>query len=326
MPLAGRGPRRSSALRTLRALLSIVFLQRADCKPSELVEKIEQLQPDVYPVDAIDALQKDIAFARRVFKCNIRYCRCDNTYRLLDPGIITILAPISSNDLPILAAIRSAFAGKAPLAAEVNEILDRIAWSSQDLPPISILLFSDGSWERVRKTVHEIERAYQQKRQLEFAYHSAGTDCLKRHVVEVHNNVESREGHLYLDAFSVQCGEFRTFRVDRIVPGSLRLLPRRTTARTRRWVEIRYKLSPEAVSDEGATHYFRRHQERRLANGWVEVTGEAPNVFTAAHILLHYGDSCIVQAPTELVEQISNLAAGMLKHYTTRQVNRTSRR
>jgi len=105
------------------------------------------------------------------------------------------------------------------------------------------------------------------------------------------------------------------FRVDRVVPGSVEVLPTRyPSGRRRRAIQIRYRLSP-AIARFGASRRFDKHQETILPDGWVEVTAETKDLFWASKTLLKYGENCIAVEPPELVAEMKRVVSEMMRNY-----------
>jgi len=82
------------------------------------------------------------------------------------------------------------------------------------------------------------------------------------------------------------------------------VLPARfADGRQRRATPIRYKLSP-VVARLGATRRFDKHHEKKLNDGWIEVSAETRDLLWASKTLLKYGENCVVLEPLELVAEM----------------------
>jgi predicted DNA-binding transcriptional regulator YafY len=69
------------------------------------------------------------------------------------------------------------------------------------------------------------------------------------------------------------------------------------------------------VARLGATRRFDKHHEKKLDDGWVEVSAETRDLFWASKILLKYGENCVVLEPPELVTEMRRVVIEMARNY-----------
>ena len=164
-----------------------------------------------------------------------------------------------------------------------------------------------------------IKSAIVKQRLLEFDYCSPRSPEPKHYIVEpCPGSLECREGHFYFAGQLVKKSRTRDYRVDRIVPGSARLLPQKFVPRERRTrpLVLRYRLKAR-IARQGATPRFRGHTEEHLPNGDVIITAEitAGELFWASKTLLKYGENCEVLEPPELRWEMARVAREMAQTY-----------
>ena len=313
-----------------RALLMLVRLRQGTASRQEMIRFVEREagEPASYCSRPEYSFQKDLALLRGL-GFDIAYSRRENAYHLVGMEIPLFTLALSPEDCATLGIVARAFSG-SPLEADIQQVLAKI---EEALPPDrhpalhqapsitfpSLAVLDD--LQPHRATIRLLERAHRRKQQVRFAYRSP------RHLASLHHTVEVqelayREGHLYCEAYDTQRQRVISYRVDRIDPGSVVVLPRRVPGpRHRHAFAIRYRLRPE-IARSGATPRFANHREEVDEEGWIVVTAEAEDMFWAAKTLLKYGENCQVLEPPRLVAEMQRVVRGMGKLYGMWKVNK----
>ena len=229
--------------------------------------------------------------------------------------------PLMREHVTTLAAMRAMFQGTVyaesieSLFNRVREFLSPAIRATLDRKPL--LRLSPPLLDNLvpyEETLQLFRKAVYEQRRLSFVYHTPAHPEPERHVIEP-ETLEEREGHLYFEGYSPNAGIVLQFRLERVEPGSVEVLPSKFGAgRQRRLIRIRYRLSPQ-VARFGATRRFENQTETRLDDGWVEVTAETRDVFWASKTLLKYGENCVALEPPELVAEMKRVVRGMAGSY-----------
>lgn len=327
----GRGTRASSWLKVQRCLLILRQLQRGPASTHNLISAVEvTLGPSAYGQAPEKALERDLSQLRESFDLTIR--SRSGVYHLDDVGEIPLL-DVPDDALDAMAFLYHTFEYDAPDAEGVRGLLDTIvsylpadrqekARQARTVPELDVQRvdrgpLDDSTWEA-------LERAVVRGRQLAFKYLRPGDRVAEEHVVEPYELTFST-GHYYLDAYSLRwqgpTGEkggnvARVYRVDRIVPGTARVLPTRLPPgrRSARTYILRYELAPE-IAQGGVSRRFPETQVNIREDGWAEVTAEINNTFMAAQTLLRYGGKCRVTQPPEVVRMMQEAARDLVDVY-----------
>jgi predicted DNA-binding transcriptional regulator YafY len=175
-------------------------------------------------------------------------------------------------------------------------------------------------------TLRIVRRAIARRQELVFDY--LGTfdeDTPRRHRVAPYLVFFRPEGHGYLDATLLEATPHGNeivrsaihYRLDRIVPGSARLLPQmlppqRVAPPT---YTIRYRLLPVVARRRDVAAYFPNTIIDYQPDGGAFVTATITNLWQARQILLRYGTACEVVEPAELVELFRATARGLAALY-----------
>jgi predicted DNA-binding transcriptional regulator YafY len=327
----GRGTRASSWLKVQRCLLILRRLQRGPASVGDLIWAVEAgLGPSAYGQAPEKALERDVGQLRESFDVTIRSRL--GVYNLDDVGDMPLL-DLPDDALDAMAFLYHTFEYDAPDAAGVRGLLDTIATylpperhelahRARTVPELDVQRvdrgpLDDSTWEA-------LERAVVRGRQLAFDYSRPGQRLPAEHVVEPYE-LPFRTGHYYLDAYCLRwqapTGEkggnvARLYRVDRILPGSARVLPTKLPPgrRTARTYTLSYELAPE-IAEGGVSRRFPEMQVDIREDGWAEVTAEISNPFMAAQILLRYGGKCHVLQPPEVVRMMEEAARELAQIY-----------
>jgi predicted DNA-binding transcriptional regulator YafY len=167
-------------------------------------------------------------------------------------------------------------------------------------------------------TVAKIERAIKDGQQLEVRYCSAKEGVERTHTVEPRPLIY-KDGHVYLPVYNLVLGKELELRLDGIVPGSARVLPKRAQ-RSRppgRTYTLRYRLSPVIARRRPISENFPGQQVEYHADGSATVTAQISDLFTARRKLLAYGENCRVLSPTELIADLRATIATLHQQYSS---------
>lgn len=320
MPATARRTGSRSADTVLaRATAIYEILTEGDLSRQELINAvIRRLGPEVYGTAPEDSLRHDLDQLERLgFQVKIL------------PGHLYHLEhiaprfplPLTREHVSTLAAMRRALAGTVygdaveELVARVRPFVPARLQASLDREPLVQLgtpLFDDIS--PYDATLQKCRKACDEHQRLAFRYEAPGQVGEQPFTLDPEALIV-REGHVYVEGYSDDAGATLQFRVERIVPKSVEVLPMRFAGgRRRRAIKLRYRLAPR-IARLGATHRFANHEETAAPDGWVEVTGETDNLFWASKTLLRYGENCVVLEPPELVAEMKRIARAMAQHY-----------
>jgi len=318
MPKKHPGSRGSTEV-LARAAAIYDRLAKGDATRAELIAYVrEALGEAAYGAAPEDSLRHDLDWLERLgFEIEMT---TGHRYRLarFDPRFPL---PLTREHVTTLSAVRWMFQGtvyEESIASLFNRIRDflapslRTALDRKPLVRISApILDNIAPHER---TIELFRKAVFEQRRLSFMYNSPSDPEPHRHVIEP-ETLEEREGHLYFEGYSPAAGQVLQFRLERVEPSTVEVMPAKfASGRKRRAMKIRYRLSP-AVARFGATRRFEKHTEARLEDDWVEVTAETRDVFWACKTLLKYGENCVVLEPPELVAEMKKVVRGMAKNY-----------
>lgn len=120
--------------------------------------------------------------------------------------------------------------------------------------------------------------------------------------------------HAYVAVWCEEAQRELDLRLDRIVPGSVRLHPRSATRRQRRGERIRYWLAPE-IAQGGVSARLEKQEVRHQEDGSAIVSGIARSRFWARRLLLSYGSNARALYPPTLVAEMRQVAQEMARLY-----------
>ena len=135
------------------------------------------------------------------------------------------------------------------------------------------------------------------------------------------------QGHYYLEAYCRQMkhpdgreggNHWARYRLDHIDPSKVEVLPTTFSKETRsqRLIPIRYKIAPQIARGNVTYHFDDMTFAKPDAEGWVEVSARAKNLFDAYRTLLALGPMCVVLAPESLVNHMYRTIGDMLALYS----------
>ena len=315
---------RSSHLAFERALAMLGRLLEGDATRDELIAHTQAMVEGAYERSPFDSFARDLRLLRNLGFC-IRFSRAQKVYKIENFDHSALQLHLSKPALEALTLLKATFQDlphQERVQALVQEIEARLPAATRakfEREPLPRLAFQPAdAWEKHKDNLSVVERAMERHQLLEFLYlslrHPEGTEP-KLHQVEPYN-LEYRDGHLYFEGYNLKTDKVYPYRVDRLVPGTVKLLPDMFVPRqkTTPLITIRYRLSAE-IARFGASIRFRNQREERQPDGSVVVTAEANNLFEATRKLLRYGSCCRVLEPPELVELMRTEAVKLATLY-----------
>src|SRR5262245_57455102 len=171
-----------------------------------------------------------------------------------------------------------------------------------------------------------VKRAIAERRELTFSYWSTfDVDAPRRHRVAPYGIFFRPEGHGYLDATLLEVIPAGSetihavvdYRLNRIVPGTAKLLPRvlpPSRPHPRTYV-LRYDLLPALAGRRYIVSYNPNTQIAYHDDGSSTITATVTNLWQTRQILLRYGTACEVLGPPELVALFRQTAVGLVAIY-----------
>jgi len=329
------GTKRSSWLTFRRRLLLVRLLLRGPATRDGLIAAVNAEMGDQgYPGDATSALKHDLDALKAEYGCQIGYRRGVRQYALDDLGELALL-DLPEEYLEALNFLDASFpeGSGLPEHTHVRALLDRVLLL---LPPYrrreyrarrSVASLRLGPSRAIDPGVMQrVRQAVERRQELEFDYRDAGDETpITHHRVAPHEVIFRPEGHAYLDATMLEVEPRRPgvapaavhYRIDRIVPGTARLLPSvlpagRPALPTFR---LRYRLAPAVARRRDLAPHFPGAQIAYADDGSAEVTATVTNLWQTRQTLLRYGDACEVLEPAELVELFRASARGLAQIY-----------
>ncbi len=339
-PPRGRGDRRSSQLIHRRRLYLVRRLVRGPADAHTLIDDANAAFPDaidpMYPADALTALRHDLTALRREYGCEIERDR-DGCYVLRSPGDLALL-DLPDAEMEAMAFLVSMYADDTiPNAGQITAFLDRVAsvmpGSRRDqMRTMSVQPRVDHPQTKrvdrlqTEQAVADIFRQLKRtigKRIVEFTYRSPQTpDGAAAYHQVAPIELLYREGHTYVDTFCLKSDipglkdTYVLYRLDRIVPGSLKALPGAPKRPYRRppYV-VRYWLAPEVARRRDVAHWFPQTVINYAEDGSAEVVATTTDLWRAQQILMRYREHCEVREPAELVHMMRESIRRMAQRY-----------
>lgn len=327
------GDKRSSQLIHRRRLFLVRRLIRGPAAAHDLIDSANAAFIDVpegiYPKDARAALRHDIAALRAEYGCQIE--RLDGgVYILRSPGRLALL-DLPDDEIEVVAFLIGAYdKSDLPNARQIRAFLDRVIVLLPEerqhmLHQITASPLVDRPQAPARGVTEmmRILRPTLRKREIEFDYRSPYTlDGAALHHRVAPLELIYREGHTYLDAFCLASDipelveQFILYRLDRIVPGSVRRLSRALRRDYRRPVyTLCYRLTPEVARQRDVAMWFPETRIEYADDGSAEVTAITDDLWRAQQILMRYREHCRVLEPPQLVEMMRKSTQRMAAIY-----------
>ncbi len=235
---------------------------------------------------------------------DIRHDRAGDRFILVASDLMPRL---TRDEHETLQAVYKALGNDPLLGRRVEELLERLTrdGTAPTLPSVWLNLGLATDYTPHKETLLRLVKAAREQRSVEFEYRSLKAIEGRRHrKVDVYP-LELSGGHYYFDGYHHEANAFITYRVDRIEPGSLHILPDYGSRRQRSkpLVSVSYWLSPDLVTG-GVSHRLLDQREHPTPDGGLVITGKARSIFHVRRLLLGYGPLARAIAPPELVAQL----------------------
>lgn len=330
------GTKRSSWLTFRRRLLLVRLLLRGPAPKEQLIAAVNTEMGDQgYPGDAASALKHDLDALKAEYGCRIGFRRGAREYVLDDLGELALL-DLPDDCLEALNFLDASFpeGSGLPEHTHIRALLDRVLLL---LPPYrqrqyrarrSVASLRLGPSRALDQGVlQRVRQAVERRQELQFDYRDAGEDLpVTRHRVAPYELIFRPEGHAYLDATMLDVSPRRPgtsvpaavhYRIDRIVPGTVRVLPGvlppgRMEVPSYR---LRYRLAPAVARRRDLAIHFPSAEVEYCDDGSAQVTATVTNLWQTRQALLRYGDACEVLEPPELIELFRASAQGLARIY-----------
>jgi predicted DNA-binding transcriptional regulator YafY len=302
LPFYGEGQRPRAFYRDLETL--------TDCLVDDLPEP-----------DGVD-LADWCAAQRARNRLAISYQRQSGTFGLIQSAFSI---EIDEKEARAFVALQEGFLPGTPYAEEIQALLKRWEWlfseKSRSLTaqkrqrrarPVLLPLSPAEDYSRHNHVITALDKALDEGSYLAFAYipleQPQDARPLQHTRVEPYE-LEYREGHWYFTAYLLDQNTFVDYRVDRIVPDSLRpdTSHERFLAgnRRRRGVKISYWVSPMLARHGNLSARLHEQTLTLLEDGQgAIVEGYAKSVWWARRLLLGYGAQVQAREPAELVQML----------------------
>jgi predicted DNA-binding transcriptional regulator YafY len=326
------GDKRSSWATFQRRLGVVRRLVRGPAEPDTLIAAVQaDLGTEGYPPDARAALRHDLAALRQEFGCVISFHA--GHYTLEHPGRLALL-DLPDDELDALAFLEALVTESSlPNAPQLTALLTRVRALLPDTRQQQLAHIEEQPQVDVPaigytlpdSTLATLKRALG-KQEITFAYQSPHQPDgrVVQHRVAPYDLLY-RDGHTYLDAYCYACDldglsrRYVLYRLNRIVPGSLTVLPQRLPpgAPKRPTYTVRYWLAPVVARQRDISLWFTDGQVQFQDDGSAVVTAQTSDLWQARQVLLRYREHCRVLAPPELVTMIRESLGRMVQVYLT---------
>lgn len=272
------------------------------------------------PSAARHALRHDLQ-RLRAMGLGVSYRRGEGTYAL-DP--LPLAVRLDEEELVAAALLRESFA-HGPHGPAVQRFLGRLqvllpgdqraALAALQPHVRADLAGQDDDLGDYDVVIAALQRAMRWHQQVEFSYRSPVAGREKWHRVEPAELVYE-DRHLYLHVWDHHFRSASRYRIERIVPESLKILPGvlPTTERHVRSRELRFRLTPERAR-YGVTGRFPGQRAEPQEDGSIIVTAEMPDQFAAVQTLLRYGDGVECLEPEGVRAELGRIGAALVQQY-----------
>ncbi len=330
-----RGNRRGSTFTFRRRMMLVRLLLRGPFSAADLIaEASAALDGDeTYPEAAAIALKHDLDALKSEYGCEIVFNRSTRRYELRELGELALL-DLTNPSLEALAFLDANFpAGSSlPEHTSIRTLIDQLHWllpaeRRSTVQGGRMTLAVHPNTDRIdTQTFAQIKRAVHEQREVQFAYRSNYDEGEARlHRVAPYDILFRPEGHVYLDATVLEVqpagAEQRHaaihYRLDRIVGGSVQVLPRKLPlARPKSATyRIRYTLLPIVARQRDISVFFPESVITYHDDGRASISATVTNLWQTRQILLRYGSACIVEQPAELVALFARAARELADIY-----------
>lgn len=317
-----------------RSLLILQQLLPGPKNKRELIDGVNIKLPDAYSQlddKARDRVfERDLARLRQQMGVKILWDSQLRCYVLADAGAFTPSLP--ENVLTSIAFLLETFDSSsgayeiiAPLLQYLENTLssDQLRQLERHASPLRLDLrrLDEGEihpdvWEKVRFAIR-------QRRVIEFRYVSPRHEHRepRQHRVEPYA-LNFERGHYYLRGYCLRWrnpagmtggDRFFSYRLDYILSDKFDLLNKGFSAnqRRQRLIPLRYRVAPRLWRGGVSRHFEEIVVSEPDENGWVTVDAKTDDLFQAQRILLAYGALCMAVAPSELVQEMTEVIREM---------------
>ncbi len=210
-----------------------------------------------------------------------------------------------------------ALPGSAELRARILDLVpldQRAVIENAEMPRGFALDLDLGALsEEHREVAQRLLRAWREHHTIAFAYRPLYKETPTRHEGDEVIGLFLGQ-HAYACLWCQDAQAEIDFRLERIEPGSLQVLPKLAKQRERHGVPIRYHLAPRLAESAATRHLTDQHADEQ-PDGSVIVSGKARNLFWAQRLLLGYGEHARALAPPELVARMRDTITQMARVY-----------
>jgi predicted DNA-binding transcriptional regulator YafY len=327
-----RGARRDSRIANQRRLDLVRRLLRGPASTETLIADLRRsLGDDIYPADARAALRHDMAALRETFGCEFVF-RAGDGYFLTSLGTLTIL-DLAHDELEALALLFAAIdEGALPQTQSLMRLRERVLalmseQQREQLPaiaPTPRLVVPTRGAGAVGTVIARLRPALG-KAEVTFHYRSPYTafDEVEQHRVAPYELFQ-RDGATYLEAYCLESslaklhGRYIPYRLDRIVPKSIRRLPTQLppVRYARRSYRLRYLLAAAVAGRRDITLWFEGSTCSYTGDGGAVVEACTTDLWHARDVLLRYREHCRVIEPPELIDLMRESAVRLAEIYS----------
>jgi predicted DNA-binding transcriptional regulator YafY len=317
------GIKRSSWVTFRRRLFLVRQLLRAPASAAELIARVQtELGEHGYPANAAAALKHDLDSLKGEYDCRIVYRRDQGKYVIVDLGELALLDPPlqSLEALALLDAKYPAGSGN-PMQSHIRALLDQVIHMLPNRVQSQLHTRRNATRQKIPfgridpNVLATVRQAIEEQHELVFRYWGLNNgEAPRRHRVAPYGIFFRNSGHTLLDATLLEvqpAGSEQLFtavdyRLDRIVPGTVQVLPNalppeRPQART---FTLRYWLHPEIAQGGNGVPFFPNMRVEYGDDGSAVVTATISNLSVARDVLLRYGNRCRVIEPPELIDLV----------------------
>ncbi len=319
----------------LRVLAMLRRLMEGPATKEQLIQSVLQtVGTSAYaasPAARQAAFKHDLAHLKKHVKADYVYSLATRQYVLNDAGPYGRVG-LSPEMLQALMLLSRQYDNAVGEQAGVRDLVQQIiGWLSPEtrrkIEDASDQVALDFEQDVDRSVIppnvwEKIERALHQHRKLTFNYLSPRRPDRKAVFHEIAPyQLRYQDGHWYLRGYSLnnplEEASFLRFRVSYILDDE-RLAVSPSKVETRHLAPprfpVHYLLLPEIGRGE-ISHRFPETVVTRNKDGSAEVQAVTDDVWEAAHILLAYGEACIVLGGIELRREMERRVKGMAKNY-----------
>ncbi len=291
--------------------------------PARIFNAVAQNPDWAYRNAAQKALQSDLA-RLKVVGLHFRFDRTQKCYIEVQGEGIPL--PFTDDELILLAQLCDVYRltpydeiAQGLYAKLCNQSDSRQRKILKKRPLIQIRLPVLDELKEHMATAGLIEEAFQSNRELMCRYRMPSKIKHVEMRFQVLNPLQLQDGHVYFEVWLRETNAERQLRLDRVIPGSARLLPTKRPARNRadKPLTIRYWL---AAGIEPSKHFPKNFRvESTKAGSIITADIEERKLFWATRQLLKYGSNCKVLQPPEMVEEMRRHSREMSRHYESPQ-------